>query len=109
MPIRAFTSFNGGSTWTNATTAATVSTFTVRGSLRSGPLPSAEIDAVGKMYVVWQDCRFRASGGSCTSRRSGNQRPVMAGNAVARNTARSYDVPVTGHRRECHVGCGSGQ
>ncbi|MFF3412624.1 sialidase family protein [Streptomyces sp. NPDC002742] len=62
--IRAFTSTNGGSSWTNATT---VSTFTVGGSLRSGPLPSAEIDAAGKVYVVWQDCRFRASGGSCTS------------------------------------------
>ncbi|MGE5641898.1 MAG: sialidase family protein, partial [Byssovorax cruenta] len=25
----------------------------------TGPLPSAEIDASGKVYVVWQDCRFR--------------------------------------------------
>ncbi|MEU2775260.1 hypothetical protein ABZ646_20535 [Streptomyces sp. NPDC007162] len=65
--IRAFTSTNGGSSWTSATTVATVSSFTVGGSLRSGPLPSAEIDSAGKVYVVWQDCRFRASGGSCTS------------------------------------------
>ncbi|MFD8719957.1 sialidase family protein [Streptomyces sp. NPDC059629] len=65
--IRAFTSTNGGSSWTSATTVATVSTFTVGGGLRSGPLPSAEIDSAGKVYVVWQDCRFRASGGSCTS------------------------------------------
>jgi len=65
--IRAFTSSNGGSSWTNATTVATISTYTVHGSLRSGPLPSAEIDAAGKVYVVWQDCRFRAGGGSCTS------------------------------------------
>lgn len=60
--ILSFRSTNGGSTWTSTTTIATVSTFTVRGSLRSGPLPSAEIDAAGKVYVVWQDCRFRASG-----------------------------------------------
>ncbi|MFC1437005.1 sialidase family protein [Streptacidiphilus sp. N1-10] len=65
--IRAFTSTNGGSSWTSATTVTTVSTYTVHGSLRSGPLPSAEIDAAGKVYVVWQDCRFRTSGGACTS------------------------------------------
>ena len=29
------------------------------GGLRSGPLPSAAIDGGGKVYVVWQDCRFR--------------------------------------------------
>ena len=29
--------------------------------LRSGPLPSAERDASGNIYVVWQDCRFRAT------------------------------------------------
>jgi hypothetical protein len=27
--------------------------------LRSGPLPSAEIDGAGKVYVGWGDCRFR--------------------------------------------------
>jgi hypothetical protein len=31
----------------------------LRQELRSGPLPSAEIDAEGRVYVVWQDCRFR--------------------------------------------------
>lgn len=65
--ILAFRSTNGGSSWTSTTTVATVSTYTVHGSLRSGPLPSAEIDASGKVYVVWQDCRFRSAGGSCTS------------------------------------------
>jgi hypothetical protein len=33
----------------------------VAGNLRSGPLPSAEIDGAGKVYVVWEDCRFRRS------------------------------------------------
>jgi hypothetical protein len=32
----------------------------VAGDLRSEPLPSAAVDAAGKVYVVWQDCRFRA-------------------------------------------------
>jgi hypothetical protein len=30
------------------------------GDIRSGPLPSAEISGDGTIYVVWEDCRFRA-------------------------------------------------
>jgi hypothetical protein len=33
-------------------------------TLREGPLPSAEIDASGRVYAVWSDCRFRTN---CTS------------------------------------------
>jgi hypothetical protein len=33
----------------------------VAGSLREGPLPSAEIDGAGTVYVAWTDCRFRQS------------------------------------------------
>jgi hypothetical protein len=40
---------------------ATVVDHADAGNLRSGPLPSAEIDAAGTLYVVWQDCRFEAS------------------------------------------------
>ncbi|HEX2911524.1 MAG TPA: sialidase family protein [Chloroflexia bacterium] len=58
--IGAFRSTNGGSTWSSVSTVASVSKHTVAGNLRSGPLPSAEIDAAGKVYVVWQDCRFRS-------------------------------------------------
>ena len=31
------------------------------GGLRAPPLPSAEIDAAGRVHLVWQDCRFRPS------------------------------------------------
>ncbi|MFI6602342.1 exo-alpha-sialidase [Nonomuraea sp. NPDC050536] len=58
--IIAFTSTNGGASWTRTRRVAVVSLHTVAGNLRSGPLPSAEIDASGKVYVVWQDCRFQA-------------------------------------------------
>jgi hypothetical protein len=34
---------------------------TVAGGLRTTPLPSAEIDGAGTVYVAWEDCRFRAS------------------------------------------------
>ena len=57
--LLAFNSNDGGATWSATTTITTISSHTVAGGLRTGPLPSAEIDAAGKVYVVWQDCRFR--------------------------------------------------
>src|SRR3954465_9125708 len=56
--IGAFNSTNGGATWSAVTTIATIRHHTVAGSLREGPLPSAEIDASGTTYVAWTDCRF---------------------------------------------------
>jgi len=57
--IGAFNSTNGGASWSAVTTIATVRHHTVAGSLREGPLPSAEIDGAGTVYVAWTDCRFR--------------------------------------------------
>jgi BNR repeat-like domain len=57
--IGAFNSTNGGATWSAVTTIATVSHHKVAGSLREGPLPSAEVDGTGTVYVAWTDCRFR--------------------------------------------------
>lgn len=59
--IGAFNSTNGGASWSAATTIATISHHRVAGSLREGPLPSAEIDGAGTVYVAWADCRFRRS------------------------------------------------
>ncbi len=59
--ILAFRSTNGGASWGNATTVSAISHHTVGGSLRTGPLPSAETDGAGKIYLVWQDCRFRSA------------------------------------------------
>ncbi|WIG60897.1 MAG: hypothetical protein OJF49_003645 [Ktedonobacterales bacterium] len=59
--VGAFNSTNGGSTWSTITTIATISHHTEAGSLRSGALPTAEIDGAGTVYVVWSDCRFRRS------------------------------------------------
>src|SRR5205807_3776623 len=53
--IIAFRSSDGGATWSRTTTIARVRDHTVAGNLRTGPLPSAEIDAAGKVYVAWQD------------------------------------------------------
>ncbi len=59
--VGAFYSSNGGLTWSAVTTIATIRHHKVAGSLREGPLPSAEIDAAGTVYVTWTDCRFRTA------------------------------------------------
>jgi hypothetical protein len=59
--IESFISSNGGSSYTGPFNISSVNVHTVNGFLRDGGgLPSAEIDASGKVYVVWQDCRFRS-------------------------------------------------
>jgi hypothetical protein len=57
--VIAFNSTDGGLTWSSSTTISTSPTHSVAGNLRTSPLPSAEIDPQGRVYVVWQDCRFR--------------------------------------------------
>lgn len=59
--VGAFNSINGGTSWSAITTIATITHHRVAGSLRAGPLPSAEIDGSGTVYVAWTDCRFRRS------------------------------------------------
>ncbi|MFL5859985.1 MAG: sialidase family protein [Solirubrobacteraceae bacterium] len=60
----AFKSTDGGATWTRAVTISSIRFAQVGGGLRTSPLPSAEIDGAGKVYVAWEDCRFRKN---CTS------------------------------------------
>src|SRR5664279_3963097 len=62
--IEAFTSNNGGQSWTKGISVSSVRFHPVAGDLRTSPLPSAEIDAAGAVYVAWEDCRFRAK---CTA------------------------------------------
>lgn len=59
--IESFSSTDGGASWGNVVQVAAVSDHAVAGGLRSDPLPSAQEDAAGNIYVIWQDCRFRAS------------------------------------------------
>jgi hypothetical protein len=59
--ISAFSSTNGGATWTAPVTVSNIQSHTDAGGIRSGPLPSAAVDGAGAIYVVWEDCRFRAN------------------------------------------------
>jgi BNR repeat-like domain len=57
--IVAFTSADGGASWSKTNIVARVAFHLPNGGLRATiPLPSAEIDASGKVYVVWSDCHF---------------------------------------------------
>jgi hypothetical protein len=58
--VRSFRSVDGGASWRATVLVSSISRHTVAGGLRTSPLPSAEMDAAGTAYVVWQDCRFRS-------------------------------------------------
>jgi len=57
--IVSFTSDNGGASWSKTNIVARVAFHHAAGGIRDSiPLPSAELDAAGKAYVVWSDCHF---------------------------------------------------
>lgn len=57
----AFTSTDGGASWNAPVTIANITDHLVAGNMRTIALPSASMDATGRVYVVWQDCRFRSA------------------------------------------------
>jgi BNR repeat-like domain len=57
--ISAFYSVNGGASWSRGFTVSHIRFHGNTGHLRTSPLPSAEIAGDGKVYVAWEDCRFR--------------------------------------------------
>ncbi|MFZ0863168.1 MAG: sialidase family protein [Candidatus Sulfotelmatobacter sp.] len=58
--LSAFTSTNGGASWSAPVTISNLQWHKDDGGIRSLPLPSAAQDGAGKVYVVWEDCRFRS-------------------------------------------------
>jgi hypothetical protein len=59
--IGSFVSTNGGASWSAHHVVSDVHAALDAGGIRNSPLPSAQEDAQGKVYVVWDDCRFRAA------------------------------------------------
>ncbi len=62
--VGAVVSTDGGANYSSPVTITSITSHNEAGNLRSGPLPSAEIDGAGKVYVVWSDCRAIAQ---CTA------------------------------------------
>jgi hypothetical protein len=57
--VVSFTSGDGGASWSKTHIVARVAFHHAAGGIRDSiPLPSAEMDAAGRVYVVWQDCHF---------------------------------------------------
>jgi hypothetical protein len=54
----AFTSSDGGRSWSNASRITLIRFAPIPGNLRVSPFVSAQIDAAGTVYVAWPDCRF---------------------------------------------------
>ena len=57
--LEAVVSGNGGVSWSQVITITPITAAGDPGNIRSAPLPSAEIDGAGKVFVTWEDCRFR--------------------------------------------------
>ena len=57
--INSFRSTDGGQTWGGAITVSGTTYHSVTG-MRAYPMPAAEVDPGGRVYVVWHDCRFRS-------------------------------------------------
>jgi hypothetical protein len=58
--IESITSTDGGVTYSAPVSVAPITDHGVP-FVRTEPLPSAEVDKKGKVYVVWQDCKFESS------------------------------------------------
>jgi hypothetical protein len=56
--IASFVSTDGGQSWSHENPISKISFHPNSGGLRTSPLPSAEIDGAGTVYVAWEDCRF---------------------------------------------------
>jgi hypothetical protein len=57
--MNSFISDDGGKTWSTTFKITPIRAHVPEGGIRADiPLPSAEIDAAGRVYLVWSDCRF---------------------------------------------------
>ena len=58
--VSAFVSTDGGKWWGRSVTVSSIQDTFDPAGIRNFDMPSAAIDGSGKVYVVWDDCRFRS-------------------------------------------------
>ena len=57
--VISFTSDDGGASWSKTHIVARVAFHHAAGGIRDSiPLPTADVDSSGKVFVMWQDCHF---------------------------------------------------
>ena len=93
--LGAFSSTNGGATWSAATTITTIRHHTVAGSLREGPLPSAEIDGSGVVYIAWADQPPNTSNQTLHVRRSTDRGVTWSNDLLAVGNAVNPALAIT--------------
>jgi hypothetical protein len=57
--MAAFSSNNGGASWSSSVNISDVEEHGEAGGIRSAGLVAAQLDGAGNIYVMWSDCRFR--------------------------------------------------
>ena len=87
----AFISTDGGKTYSGPFHIGNVHASAVHGDLRARPLPSADVDADGTVYVVWHDCRFRDFG---PNRRCTRNDIVMSTSRDGRHWSDVVRIPI---------------
>ena len=58
VQVCSVSSDDGGANWEAPVVISTRTSRSTTGLMRTPPLPSAELDREGRIYVVWKDCRF---------------------------------------------------
>jgi len=53
-------STDGGASWSAPAAISKIQFHADAGGIRSGPLPGSAVDGAGTVWVIWEDCRFRA-------------------------------------------------
>lgn len=108
--VESFVSTNGGVSYTGPYTVANMQVHGANGMRDGSGLPSAEVDGTGRVYVAWNDCRFRPSCSAddivfSTSTDGVNWTPVRRVPIVA--TSSSYELFLPGIGVDRATGGGS--
>jgi hypothetical protein len=88
--LEAFVSTDGGRTFTGPRIFGDLTQSQVLGALVIGNGISADIDAAGKVYVVWHDCRFREG----PEQSCGPNDIVMTTTTDGRHWSRVFRIPI---------------
>lgn len=59
--VLTFRSTDGGASWSGTFSVSPIDEHFVAGGMRAFPLIAAQMDAKGRVFIVWADCRYRTN------------------------------------------------